>query len=68
MMASMEKKLYCIIHNHRFGTSVGFVKASEEPSEEAACKALDFDYETDPIMEESVEVIEVTPKEAVELD
>ena len=64
----MSKKLFCVIHQHRFGTSVGFVKASEKPSGETACEALDFGYESDSILEESIEVIEVTPKEAVELD
>lgn len=64
----MSKKLFCVLHHHRFGTSVGFIKASEEPSEKAACEALDFDYERDPILEESIEVIEVNPKKAVQLD
>lgn len=59
----MEKKLFVVIHTHRFGTSVGFVKAAEMPSEEKACEALDFDWED----EETVEVFEVNPKETVEI-
>ena len=63
----MKKNLFVVIHTHKFRTSVGFIKATEQPDAETACKALDFDYESDPVMEESVEIIQITPKDAVEI-
>ena len=56
-----------VIHRHKYGSSVGLILAIDEPSEEKACEVLDFDWETDPLFEESVEVFEVHPKDAVEI-
>ena len=70
MMVNMKKKLFIVIHTHRFGTSVGLVKAARKPVEQKACKALGFDYDDAPrrfLVEETVEVFEVNPKKAVEI-
>lgn len=50
----MEKKLWIVVHTHRFGTSTYLVRAKRCPSIKRVVKKCEIDYEPD--REESIEI------------
>lgn len=61
-----NKKLFVVVHEHRFGTSTYMVRSKTMPGERKVVEACELDFE--PNRGEVITISEVDDKEVVEID
>lgn len=62
----MEKKLFVVVHEHRFGTTTYMVRSKRMPREKVVVEKCEIDFEPD--RGEVITIAEVDEGEIVDLD